>query len=215
MPFSRAEFLQVFESYNQAVWPAPVILYVIAVAGLMLAFTDRSWARRATLAILGGLWLWMGVVYHLLHFTQVNLAAWGYGAAFIAQALMMFLAALGHRPRATEPPLSYTFGMVLVVYALVVYPVLGVLSDHSYPLAPTFGTPGPTTIFTFGILLLASQSVPWWLFVIPAIWALIGAMAPFQFGIWEDFGLIFAAFVSLAIVIARSRRGAALVRVEA
>ncbi|MFO7565130.1 MAG: DUF6064 family protein [Enhygromyxa sp.] len=214
IPYSREAFLGVFEAYNEAVWPAPVILYLVAIACLMLVFHDRRWARRTVLALLGGLWLWTGVVYHLLYFTEINTAAWGFGALFVAQALLLFLAALGERTQMAVPPLSRSFGAIVVLYALVVYPMLAVLSEHSYPRSPTFGTPCPMVVFTFGILLLTSQSVPWWLFVIPAGWALVGAAAPFQFGIWEDFGLIVAAVLAVAILIARSRRGAVLVQSE-
>ena len=46
---------------------------------------------------------------------------------------------------------------------------------HSYPGAPTFGiTPCPVTLFTFGLLLLATTPVPWLLLVIPVAWSLVG-----------------------------------------
>jgi hypothetical protein len=44
---------------------------------------------------------------------------------------------------------------------MVVYPLLGIRFGHSYPRAPLFGVaPCPTTIFTFGLLLWATRSVP-------------------------------------------------------
>jgi hypothetical protein len=203
IPFSRDEFLQVFESYNRALWPGQVFLYLVAFACVVLVLLDRSWARRTVAAMLGGLWLWMGVAYHWMHFTRINPAAWIFGGLFVVQASLFFVAALRERGRATAEPLSRSLGGLLLGYALIAYPLLGALSDHAYPRAPTFGLPCPTTIFTFGVLLLASQHVSWWLIVIPALWAAVGATATFQFGIWEDVGLLLAAFVSVAVLIAK------------
>jgi hypothetical protein len=56
-PFTTAEFLGVFGRYNQGVWPAQVLFYVLAAAVLYLAWRPRS---RSDLVIGGalawGLW---------------------------------------------------------------------------------------------------------------------------------------------------------------
>lgn len=187
-------------------WPGQVVLYLTGVACLILVFYDRSGARRTLLALLGGLWLWMAVAYHMLYFARVNPAAWGFGALFIVEAALLFAAALGKRPRVSAAPISRSFGAILVIYAMVVYPIIGALSDHAYPHAPTFGLPCPTTIFTFGVLLLTSQHVPWWVLVVPTLWALVGSTAPLMFGIWEDCGLFAAAVISVGAWIIQARR---------
>jgi hypothetical protein len=204
IPFSRDEFLEVFAAYNRDIAPGQGVLYLVGLACLILVFCDRGWARRTIMILLGGLWLWMAVAYHLLYFTRVNLAAWAFAALFITQTALLFRAALDDRAQLSEQPLSRSFGAILVLYAMVVYPILGQLSDHAYPRAPTFGLPCPTTIFTFGVLLLTSQRVAWWLFVIPSAWAVVGATAPFQFGIWEDLGLLIAAVISVAVAVRRT-----------
>jgi hypothetical protein len=97
-------------------------------------------------------------------------------------------------------------GAVLIVYALVVYPVLGHLLGHRYPAAPTFGLPCPTTIFTFGVLLWARAPVPRVLVVVPMLWAALGAVAAMQLGVPEDFGLLVAGVTAVPMILLAPRR---------
>ena len=50
--------------------------------------------------------------------------------------------------------------------------------------------PCPTTICTFGLLLLAAGPVPLWLIAIPVIWAGIGSTAAILLAVREDLGLL-------------------------
>ncbi len=96
---------------------------------------------------------------------------------------------------------STTAAWILLVYALVLYPLVGRALGHNYPETPTFGLPCPLTIFTFGMLLLTNRRVPRWALAIPAIWALIGSSAVFAFGIYQDLGLLVSAVVAWAFFI--------------
>jgi hypothetical protein len=98
----------------------------------------------------------------------------------------------------------------LILYALVAYPLLGVLLGHHYPATPTFGAPCPTTIFTFGVLLWCQRRVPAWLLIIPGLWALIGLSAAISLGVPEDVGLFVAGAVAIPMLVRRGRRMASL-----
>lgn len=79
----------------------------------------------------------------------------------------------------------------LIVYAMVIYSVVGSLVGRGWPRLPMFGVaPCPTTIFTLGVLMLARQVAPLWLAAIPIAWALIGSSAAMLLGVWEDLGLL-------------------------
>jgi hypothetical protein len=93
-----------------------------------------------------------------------------------------------------------------MLYALVIYPVLGLLAGHRYPSAPTFGLPCPTTIFTFGVLLLAREKLPRFLFAIPMVWALIGFTAAFAFGVYEDYGLLIAGLALIVLALLKNKK---------
>jgi hypothetical protein len=208
VPFTVEQFLGVFTLYNEAVWPAQTVLYLLAAALVWLAARGRAHADRWVGGGLALLWAWMGVVYHWAFFSAINQAAWLFGALFLLQAILFVGAGvLAGRLHFHARPDGYgVTGAVMIGYALVLYPILGALAGHAYPRGPTFGLPCPTAIFTFGILLWADRGVPWWVLVIPAAWSLLGSSAAVSFGITEDYGLIVAGVVGTSMLLWRNRR---------
>ena len=94
-----------------------------------------------------------------------------------------------------------TGGAALIVFALVIYPILAYVAGHRFPATPTFGLPCPTTILTLGLLLWADPPRPWSVLVIPLAWSALGASAAVQLGVWEDFGLVAAGGLTLALML--------------
>ncbi len=201
IPFSVAEFLDVFARLNLAWWPAHVAAYALGAATLALALRGGARASRAVLAALAGAWAFVGAVYHLAYFSPINPVAKAFGAAFLLEAALLALAALrGTVAFRRATTLRAGVGLAIVAYALVVYPLLGAAGGHAWPRAATFGlTPCPTTIFTFGVLLLADGRVPPSLLVIPFLWSLVGASAAARLGFREDLGLVAAGVVGTAL----------------
>lgn len=202
-PFTHEEFFSVFAAYNTAVWPAHVVLFVIALAS---AAAVRGIARvdRLVSVALAVLWAWMAIAYHFLFFSAVNPAAWVFGAAFLVAAAAFAIAAAKSTLRfdATSARSSKA-GLLMILYALFGYPVVGMLAGQSYPRTPTFGLPCPTTIFTLGMLLLARRPVPATLFVVPLAWSVIATSAAVALGVPQDFGLTAAALVTAGILVMR------------
>jgi hypothetical protein len=75
LPFTVQQFLEVFKDYNLAVYPMQVIFYVFAATVIFLLFKKSAPAGKIINGILSFLWLWMGIVYHILFFTAINKAA--------------------------------------------------------------------------------------------------------------------------------------------
>ncbi|MCU0629840.1 MAG: DUF6064 family protein [Methanoregulaceae archaeon] len=97
-------------------------------------------------------------------------------------------------------------GSFFVVYALAIYPLIGMYLGHGYPRLPTFGLPCPTTIFTFGIFLMADKKFPLVLTVIPLIWSIIGVFAAFLLGITEDYMILVAGVAGTVLIIIKNRK---------
>lgn len=214
MPFTREQFLEVFRHYNEGVWPAQLVLMALALIALVAIVRATPRATTLTASILVALWLWMAVAYHWIYFTSINPGAWVFGAMFFAQATLLAYCAGADRLRfGLRNSWSAWIGVGIVLYALLVYPLLGQLGDHAYPRSPSFGLPCPTTIFTLGLLLLTTERVPKRLLVIPIAWAAIGSTAAFAFGIWEDLGLGLAAIATAITLVVRDHsHGAWLAR---
>lgn len=198
MPFTIEEFLAVMEAYNIAVWPMQIILNLLAVVALLFLITGKKGKSGIINAVLIFLWLWMGFVYHLMYFTEINPAAYLFGALFILQGLIFIytgflrLNALKYRFYRNFRGL---LGMLFLLYALIIYPGLANEFGHSYPATPTFGLPCPTTIFTFGILLFAVRKVYWYVILIPFLWSLLGFVAALELDMKEDLGLVIAGII--------------------
>jgi len=208
-PFTVEEFLSVFERYNRAIGPAPLLAYALAIAALGFAWRGGPRASRSVLAILAGFWAMNGAGYHLAFFRAVNPAATVFGALFLAQAALYAAAATKVEPVAfglRRTP-RHAVALAFAAYAAIAYPLLGAALGHAYPRAPLLGVaPCPTTIFTFAILLLAEGSVPVALYAIPFLWSLVGVSAAAQLGIREDWGLAVAGVVGTAILVGRRWR---------
>jgi hypothetical protein len=98
-------------------------------------------------------------------------------------------------------------GGLFILYAMLIYPLIGAALGHGYPQSPSFGVaPCPTTIFTLGLLLWTGARVPRWLLVIPVLWSFIGVSAAVTLGIREDTGLLVAGVVGAALLLWRDRR---------
>ena len=217
LPFTTEDFLGVFAAYNRAVWPTQIILVVLGVLLAVVAYRRTRHAARWTAAGLAGLWAWMGAVYHLGFFYEVNPAAVMFGSAFLVQALLFGLWGSILRPgadRSVRGPQAWV-GVFLLGYALVLYPILGWMLGHRYPYSPTFGLPCPTTIATLGLFVWMSPRPPWWLVVIPLLWVAVGSTAAFAVGMKEDLGLLGAGVLATAWLRSASeerRRNARTVR---
>lgn len=198
LPFSTEQFLEVFQNYNLAVWPAQIILWLLAILVIILAIRPRSFSGKYISGVLAFFWLWMGIVYHLMHFTEINKGAYLFGGLFIIQGILFGIVGVWQNKLAFQfkPNLFGLTGGLLLLYALIIYPLLGYALGHAYPASPTFGLPCPTTIFTFGILLWTDKKLPFFLLIIPLLWSLIGFMAAASLGIKEDIGLLIAGLLA-------------------
>ncbi len=208
IPFTVEQFMDVFKNYNNAVFPMQIVLYLFALAAIYSTFKKISWSDKIISSILSFFWLWMGIVYQLIFFTTINKTAYLFGTLFILQSGLFLWKGV------FQNKLSFRFrkdiygiaGIALLVFALAIYPLIGYLLGHVYPALPTFGLPCPTTIFTFGMLLMVDKKYPPIILFIPMIWGIIGFLAAFLLGIKEDIGLLISAFLSTGLLIKRNRK---------
>ena len=205
IPFTVDQFLSVFERYNVAVWPAQLFLYAIGVLAICLAIQRKVDFSRSISLVLSMFWIWTGIVYHFWFFSAINRAALIFAAFFVLQGILFFIAGVWkNNLRFGFSPAPFAIiGSAFLIYALIIYPVLGYALGHRYPAAPTFGLPCPTTIFTFGMLLWTSRRVPVYLLPIPFAWSLIGISAAISLGMIEDYGLLVAGLIGSSLIILR------------
>ena len=209
IPFTIEQFFDVFGTYNTAIWPAQVLAYLLCIIALAFAFRETKLSARIVSGILAFFWIWTGVFYHIVHFSVINSAAWIFGVFYIVQGLLFLLIGTNHDRlafRFSLKPLPI-IGGCFILYAMVVYPLLGISFGHSYPKAPMFGVaPCPTTIFTFGILLWATKSVPAYLLIIPLLWSIVGMSAAVNLRVPQDYGLVIAGVIGTILILIQNRK---------
>lgn len=202
LPFTSADFFRIFREYNLTVYPIQLIL--IGLSLLAIYSVARRWksAGKIVPGILSLLWIWMGIAYHWGYFSRINKAAFLFGGLFVIQGLLFLYIGLKKKPVfAMAGGMRTAAALILLLFSLIIYPLWGHFAGHKYPDSPTFGLPCPTTIFTFGMLLLATDRLLFFLFVIPLIWSLIGFSAAFSLGVYEDSGLVVSAAVFTLLMV--------------
>jgi hypothetical protein len=210
IPFTSKQFFDVFAAYNTAIWPAQVLAYVLGLLAVILAVRPRPGFGRMIAGLLALFWIGMGIAYHLVFFSAVNPAAWAFGFVFVAQGVLFLVlgVVMARLTFSFRLGLRAIVGAAFILFAFLVYPLLGTFAGHAYPRAPMFGVaPCPSTIFTFGLLLWARRPVPFYLLIIPLLWSLVGMSAAVSLGVPQDYGLAAAGLIGTALILIGNRRG--------
>lgn len=199
MPFDRADFFAVFVQYNTALWPTQVFAYAAVFLCLFLLLRRSRMSDPGILVVLAAMWAVNGIGYHGLFFSAINPAAFLFAVFFVAEAVLFAVFA----GRGTEIDFARRrdgrtiAGLLLIIFAVLVYPLWGMAAGHRCPAMPMIGiAPCPTTIFTIGILLTGRWAVVRWLLVIPLAWSAIGGSAAIMLGVPQDFGLFAAGIIA-------------------
>ena len=200
LPFTRAEFLDLFQAYEEAVWPAQSVALGLGLAVLVLLLVDDDRYQRLITGFLGAMWTWTAVAYHWIFFTEINPAAVAFGFLFLIQGVLFLALAFRREVQfrfRRRSGASAIGGVALIGYALAIYPLIDLLTLN-WPHSPAFGiSPCPLTIFTLGLLLLAGPRPPLGYWIIPLLWSLIGGTAAFLLGIPQDWALLAAGPLTL------------------
>jgi hypothetical protein len=204
MPFSIEMLLDYFAAYNQRIWPMQWVGYALGLVTLVPLFRPgKLWSRVVT-GVLAFIWLWVGLIFWLEAAADMVML-YAPAALFTLQgALFLYALARGRLTYGPAGRVDTPIALAFIAYALIAYPLVGLLVGHEYPqgvLSPLF--PCPAIILTFGLLLLA-QRVPRHLLVIPTLWALSGALW-FYLGMVEDAGLVIAGVAGLIRLVVRER----------
>lgn len=205
LPFTTEQFFKVIEAYNVTIFPAQWIILVLGVFCLFLLHSSYPARNRIIGTYLGALWIWSGIVYHLIFFTGINKAAYVFGGIFILQGLLILFNTY-HNNR-----LNFTFeqktrayvGYFFVLYGLVIYPIVSYFVEGSFERTIMIGLPCPTTIVTFGLFILTSKVFPKYLLIIPTLWAIAGLSAAINIGVVQDVMIMISALTALLLLAGR------------
>ena len=198
------EFLAMFERGNAAIWPMQLVWYASAAAMVSLALWPVHRASQLICLLAAAYFEWMGIVFFGV--IESGMTLWV--AVFILEALLLLVAGLVRRDLVFAPrsSLASVLGAVFMFYALVAYPIIGMLGGHPLRALPMFGlAPCPTVIFFFGLLLWARPPTPRYVLLLPLAWALNAAPLNLAMGNVPDFVLILVGVTTAGLLIWRDR----------
>jgi hypothetical protein len=203
MPFSVDAFLDVFAAYNSALWPFALLLWIATMAALVAGIERRD-AGAWTFGLLAFQWAWSAIAYHIVFFTRINPAAWLFAVVFLAEAVALLWYGVVHErlqltsdSGATRSRIAYAF----VGYGLL-YPLVVMMTGHSFPRMPTFGVPCPTTLVTIGFLMLVPKP-PAAVIAVPLLWTAIAGTSAWLLRMPADLALLAAGGALLVHVASR------------
>ncbi|MDR2947325.1 MAG: DUF6064 family protein [Candidatus Adiutrix sp.] len=199
VPFTSAQFWEVFAQYNSSVFPMQFLLFFAGCSALLLCSRTKDFSKTIGFA-LGSLWIWVGLVYHILVFTQINKAAYVFGAAFITQGVIFIVLTRRNQLRFVfDNSLTRRISFFFILFGLLLYPLIGCLLGKPLAHSITLGLPCPTTIFTFGLLGLQAAAIKKRFMIIPLIWSFIGLYAAVSMGVYQDVVMPIAALYTFFI----------------
>jgi hypothetical protein len=210
LPFTAEILFASMTQYNQALWPLPPVALLLGLAAVLLTVRPVRDSNRLISGYLAAAWLWVGIVYHMLHFARLDFAAPLYGALFVLEGLLLLWLAVQGR-------LAFSFhggpigwvGLALAMLA-VAWPLVDRLSGLSWQAERVVGlAPAPTTILTLALLLLADRRAPPYLAIIPLLWTLIAGATAWILWIPQDLALPVAGLGGFALILWKNRRYAA------
>ena len=206
-PFTTEQFFSVFEKYNHAIFPVQIILFLLSILALIAIGSTIRQKDKFVAGILGVLWLWMGIGYHIAFFSGINKVAYGFGFLFILQGLFLLWEGvlLYNLKFVFKNSIQSYFGYFFILCGLIIYPVVGYLIEQNLSRAISIGLPCPTVILTFGFLLLCDKKFSKYLLIIPSLWAVIGISAVIKLGVYQDSIMLIAAIIADILILRRKR----------
>jgi uncharacterized protein DUF6064 len=174
--FSPRTYYRLFELYNRAIWPAHLLALVLGIGIVLLLRRSSAMRSRLITAVLALCWLWVAWAFHFKRYATINWTAHYAAVAFAieASALLWVGVIRGRLIYAPGRDLQSWAGLLLLLFALAVHPLVGILAGREWSQAEIFGlAPDPTVVGTLGLLLLSRDRSRFALMLIPFVWCAI------------------------------------------
>ena len=173
--YSGHAYYRLFESYNAAIWPAQIAVFVVGVVILerVLRAGVRPAAGRGVAAVVAASWIWIAIAFHAARYATLNVGAPVFAGMFMLEAaLLLWIGVVrGRLVFGRTETASERAGLVLYVLSLAVFPFAAVLSGRGLRAAEVFGlAPDPTAVGTLGLVLMSKSRPRWPLLVVPIAW---------------------------------------------
>ena len=219
---SEQNFWSLIHQYDTAVFPVQYLFSLIAVILVIGMFkSPGEKLNRLINLFLAMSYLWIGIVFFLVHNRTLSEQMHYFQPALMFLIAFLFFVDIfrkKNRFRFSQSSWRNAFALVLIVYSIFGYPLVGWLLEHPYAVkisdtlalwVPILGVyPCPTTIFALSLLSLAYPHNDKKVIFPLLFWALSSVFGPplRVYGVYEDIGLFLTGLFLLIIVIKNHKR---------
>ena len=176
--FAPRTYYRLFELYNIDIWPLQILALLAGAAILVLIRNRMASSGRVIGVLLAACWLWVAWAFHWQRYATINWAASYFAVGFAIEALLLiWIGVVRDSLRFDSAPrVRARIGVAIFAFALMIQPLLQLLSGRNWQQLEVFGVaPDPTAVATLGVLL-ASNRMPWIAVPLPLIWCVIGGV---------------------------------------
>ena len=185
---------------------------VLGVIAVVLTVRPSTYANRLISLILVVLWLWVGLVFGFLVFGfwtpvifGVPFPGFGYffGITYLVQSLLFLYFGIFRQAFSFRfvQNVHGVLGLILILFAMGLYGLVGFATGYPYPLYPLFGTaPCPVAIYTMGLFLWAEKRLSPVVLLLPIGLGLIGIIPILAFGLYADIGMLLSGVIGLFLL---------------
>jgi len=176
--FAPRTYYRLFELYNSDIWPLQSVGLMAGAAILMLIRHRLASSGRVIAVLLAACWLWVAWAFHWQRYATINWAAGYFAVGFAIEAvLLIWIGVVRDSLRFDSAPrVRARIGVAIFAFALMIQPLLQLLSGRDWRQLEVFGVaPDPTAVATLGVLL-ASNRMPSIAVPLPLIWCVIGGV---------------------------------------
>ena len=209
---SNTEFFTIMAQYNLMLFPVTLFSIILGLIVLFLVFKRTNYSDQVIALILTFLWFWVGIVFGFVFYGSWTADVFGlpfpgfgyfYAVFFSFQGLILFYFGVYKKAFVFNyrTNIYSTIGLILILFALVFYGLVGFATGYPYPFYPLFGTaPCPVTIFTVGLFCIANKRLSPITLILPSVYGVMGFLPVFAFGIYADFALIVAGIIGFFLL---------------
>jgi hypothetical protein len=172
--YSPRSWGRLLEALHRELWPAQVIVALLAAAVLVVAWRRPRDMARIVCGVLAVAWAWLAWDFFWNRLGQISTGAPWMAAAAALQALLLAVGA-SRQPAADGGSAPRAAGLSLAAIALLLFPLLAPLRGAGWAQAELTGlTPDATALFTIGLLLALPVRLRGWLLPVPVALLAIG-----------------------------------------
>jgi Family of unknown function (DUF6064) len=203
LPFSRSELLDGLARYNAVYWPVEIGAFALGIAITALLIRNSAAFMRTACLGLALMWIWTAIAYFWIEFANISRAGQFLAPFFVFQGLLLVKVGLSGGKLRQQCRFDWptTLGAVMIGFALLAYPLIGLFAGFDFASLPMFGvTPASLTLFTLGVFLMADRVFPRALWMLPLLWTIVGGAAALIFGFPQDLALLASAVLAVTAI---------------